>query len=296
VRALVRTEQQAAALPRDVESVRGDLRDERSLREVVDGVDAVVHTAALLAGTDGALNEVNVKATRSLALMARDAAVGQFVLLSSSGVYGGPEVGLVRTEETPPKPHTAYGRSKYEAEQVAREALDGMACVTILRPSGIYGPRRDLYARLLRQLARKRLSLRFRGDEILHPCHIDDVVNTITTVLRAPPEGTDVFNVAGERTIPLEELHDTLCRLAGIRRRCLTIPKALAVAAVRLLAIARRGSPHALEVMLKKARGLFPSGELSTKRIESRYTMEWSPFDVGLRDMVSSLTAVETAR
>lgn len=102
------------------ELVQGDIRDAEGLGRSLRDVDAVCHLAAIVGypackRNPEAAHEVNVLGTRLL-----DAArpAGQPLVYACTGsVYG--EVGEgVCTEETPPKPLTVYGRTKFEAEKI----------------------------------------------------------------------------------------------------------------------------------------------------------------------------------
>jgi nucleoside-diphosphate-sugar epimerase len=74
-----------------------------------------------------------------LAKQAAAAGVKHFVFLSSCHAVAA-ESREILSAETTPRPVSAYGRSKLEAERAAREALSNTACAwTILRPPLVYG-------------------------------------------------------------------------------------------------------------------------------------------------------------
>lgn len=105
--------------------ISGDIRDSNDIP--FDGVDAVVHLAAISNDPMGALNErvtldVNLNGTTALARAAKAAGVKHFVFASSCSVYGqsGEEY---RSELDPTEPLSAYAKSKVSAE----EALASMA-------------------------------------------------------------------------------------------------------------------------------------------------------------------------
>lgn len=109
--------------------VRGDVRDERTVRDVVPGHDAIVHLAAVVGF--GACNadpvraeSLNVGGTRAL-LAARQR--GQLLLFASTGsVYGAVPNGLC-DETVEPHPLSLYGRTKLAAERMVLDAGDSVA-------------------------------------------------------------------------------------------------------------------------------------------------------------------------
>ena len=128
-----------------VEVVEGSLADEAALREAVTGVDAVIHLAAALT-THGLPDDVffdgNVVATNRLLTIIRDHAgpLSRFVYISSDAVYweGGatsPEY-LPIDESHPRRPGSAYGVSKYAAEELSHtfSRMHGVP-VTVVRPT-----------------------------------------------------------------------------------------------------------------------------------------------------------------
>ena len=103
-----------------------------------DGADAVVH----LAGVVSALREqdyiaANVDGTRAVAEAARAAGV-PLIHISSLAAAGPAPPRAPRSEDDPPAPINAYGRSKLDGER-AVAAVDGLRW-TMLRPGVVYGP------------------------------------------------------------------------------------------------------------------------------------------------------------
>ena len=113
----------------------GDVRDLAG--EVLTGVDAVVHLAAISNDPIGSAfeevtHEVNAQATIELARRARDAGASTFVFAASCSMYGFAETGA-RTEDSPLDPLTAYSRSKVDAEKGLAALADDDFSVTSLR-------------------------------------------------------------------------------------------------------------------------------------------------------------------
>lgn len=125
--------------------VQGSLGDETAMREAVDGVDAVIHLAAALTThghADDAFFDGNVVGTYRLLAAIRDYGLPmqRFVYISSDAVYweGGKTAPhyLPIDEEHPRHPGTAYGVSKYAAEEISYtfSRMHGLP-VTIVRPT-----------------------------------------------------------------------------------------------------------------------------------------------------------------
>ena len=104
----------------------GDIRDTELLDKALEGVEVIVHTAALHAPhvglfSDDEFEQINVTATEHLALQGLKKGVKHFVLTSTTALYGyasTPEgvAGWVN-ESVTPQPKTIYHRSKIQAEK-----------------------------------------------------------------------------------------------------------------------------------------------------------------------------------
>ncbi len=151
----------AGIWPDDVEARVGDVTDVSAVRAAADGVDAVVHMAALLhiVNPPPAMREkyvrVNVGGTKAVVDAAIKAGVQRVVLFSTIAVYGASGV-RVLDEMSPTCPDTFYGQTKLDAEQIVLKArrADGVPLGTVLRFGAIYGSRiKGNYERLTRALA-----------------------------------------------------------------------------------------------------------------------------------------------
>jgi dTDP-glucose 4,6-dehydratase len=125
--------------------VRGDICDRELVRELMTGIDLVVHFAAeshvdrsILGAADFVLT--NVVGTQTLLQAAADAGVGKFVQVSTDEVYGSIAEGAW-TEDHLLEPNSPYSASKAGGDLMARSfhATHGLpVCVT--RCSNNYGP------------------------------------------------------------------------------------------------------------------------------------------------------------
>ncbi len=145
VRALVRPSSSLRTLQGlDVELVQGDVRDPDSLYKAMEGCPLVFHAAALYAFNvrpRTLLYEVNVEGTRNVLEAALQRGVERVVHTSSVAALGGTRSNEPldeRVEE--PWLVGDYQRSKYQAENVAREFASKGLPVVIVNPSMPVGP------------------------------------------------------------------------------------------------------------------------------------------------------------
>lgn len=126
-----------------LELIEGDIR--RTPEGLFDGVDAVIHLAALSNDPTAEFNptmnyEFNTKATAALARRAKSARVKRFLYASSCSIYDTGDGGnRIKDENTRVNPTRAYSVSKYRAEQELLRIADTRFCVVILRKGTVYG-------------------------------------------------------------------------------------------------------------------------------------------------------------
>jgi dihydroflavonol-4-reductase len=147
VRALVRDKSDRRNLATlAVEQVVGDLTDPASIERALAGCEAAFHVAAdyrLWAPQPQELYRTNVDGTAQLLDAARRAGVRRIVYTSSVATVGLPGMGGTGTEDTPVALADMIGhykRSKFLAEQRAREAAARGVPVVIVNPSTPIGP------------------------------------------------------------------------------------------------------------------------------------------------------------
>jgi dihydroflavonol-4-reductase len=183
VRVLVRAGSDRGNLrPLAVQVVEGELADERSLERALEGCDGLFHVAAdyrLGARDPGPLYRTNVDGTRNILGAARKVRVPRIVYTSSVATVGIPADGAPGDERTPVTLNNMIGhykRSKYLAEEVAREAAGAGLSVVIVNPSTPVGPG-DIKPTPTGQLVLDAASGRMPAyvDTGLNIVHVDDV-------------------------------------------------------------------------------------------------------------------------
>lgn len=239
VRALARNPD-APAL-NGVDTRVGDLTDWASLQRAVQGVDAVVHLAALLHIVNpppdmrAAYQRINVDGARRLAEAAIGAGVRRFVLASTSAVYGpGP---VPASESTVPAPDSWYAESKVAAEgAVLAVHRPGVFDVSILRLSAVYGPRiKGNYQRLLQALAAGRFVPLGLGVNRRSLVHEDDAAAAFVTAVEHPAAAGRLFNVSDGTPHQLREIVRSMCLALGRAEPAISIPAGPAIAGARVV-------------------------------------------------------------
>jgi nucleoside-diphosphate-sugar epimerase len=177
--------------------------------EDLEGIDAVIHLAALSDDPMGELNpcltdEINRRASVQLAQKAREAGVGRFLFSSSSSVYGLADVNVPVHEDSPTHPITAYAKSKVEAEkemmQLAREDFSPV----FLRNATAYGPSpRIRFCTLVVHnllgyaMSTGKVLVKSDGSPWRPLVHVEDIGRAFLAALQAPKKAihNTVFNV-----------------------------------------------------------------------------------------------------
>ena len=232
LRALVRKESDAARLTGlGVDVVLGSLEDAAALREAVSGADSVLHLAAATkARSVQEYERSNVAGTRAMigAVLAASPRPRRLVYLSSLAAVGPSLDGTPVTSETPPRPLTAYGRTKLAGEE-ACSAVDEDIEVAILRAPAVYGPRdRDVFEFF--RMAKAGVIVLPAGARRLQMIHAADLARAL--VLCATAQGTSgVYHVAEARSYAMEEMARMVGTAIGRNVRVVHVPGAVIKAA-----------------------------------------------------------------
>jgi nucleoside-diphosphate-sugar epimerase len=191
----IAAEQEAAG----VEVIRGDVRDADARARALDGVQEVVHLAAIVGDPACALDpavsdEVNVQATRSLVAEAGAGSVERLVFASTCSNYGrmaDPSVPI--TEDGELSPVSLYAEQKVGMEQLILGGDSDTMQPTCLRFATVYGVgRRMRFDLTVNEFTRELWAdreLEVFGEQFWRPyIHVRDAARAVRTVLEAPSE------------------------------------------------------------------------------------------------------------
>jgi nucleoside-diphosphate-sugar epimerase len=240
VRALVRPSARIEGLgwPPEVEVVRADLRGGR-LDSAFAGVDALVHLAAALTGSEDAQFAATVVGTeRLLEAMARSD-TRRLVLASSFSVYDWSEIRGTLDEESPLEQGAhLYARDGYPIAKVWQERITRRRAeehgweLTVLRPGWIWGRGQGYLAGLGQRLGR--VHLVFGPATRLPLTHVDNCADLFAHCLEAPGAVGGTFNVVDSDDIRIWRYLGDHLRRSGERGFRVPIPYRVVYTAVRM--------------------------------------------------------------
>jgi nucleoside-diphosphate-sugar epimerase len=195
----------------------GSVTDAGTVQEAVHDADVVYHMAAAqheAHAPDRHFRDVNVGGTRNVLAASVSAGVGRFVLGSTIGVYGAPRGAHIH-ERSPLAPDNIYGRTKLEAEQIARSMRDQLRLV-VVRISETYGPGDHRLLKLFKALKRGPFVLIGPGTNMHHPIFIDDLVEGLLLAATSQAAVGQTFVLAGKDALTTREMVATIAAQLGV--------------------------------------------------------------------------------
>ena len=185
----------------NLEYVLGNLEDIKFIDSLTNGVDAIIHTAALSSqmGNPKDFYSTNIEVTKNLLKAAKAKRVKKFIFISSPSVYFRFKHQLeLKESDILPKPINSYSYSKREAEKLVESS--GIPYV-ILRPRALIG-RGDkvIMPRILRAHSEGRLMR--MGDETnrVDITPVSNVVDAIILALDADKNAVNqIYNISNGR-------------------------------------------------------------------------------------------------
>jgi UDP-N-acetylglucosamine/UDP-N-acetyl-alpha-D-glucosaminouronate 4-epimerase len=209
------------------EFMEGDLAEADVAEKAADGMDYVLHQAAIPSvprsvEDPATSNRANVTATLNILLAARKAGVKRLVYAGSSSAYGDTPT-LPKHEKMPTSPQSPYALQKLVGEQYCQlfTKLYGFPTVTT-RYFNVFGPRQDPgspYSGVISLFATAVLNGRAPivhgdGEQTRDFTYIANVVDGVLRACEAPNVAGEVINVATGGRISLNDLLRVLSSLA----------------------------------------------------------------------------------
>jgi nucleoside-diphosphate-sugar epimerase len=209
-----------------VRVIEGDICDIKTVRQATEGVDYVLHHAAVVSvprSVEDPLraNSVNVDGTLNCLMAARDEGVKRFIFAASSSAYGDTP-NLPKREDMISQPLSPYGVSKLVGEMYCKVFNDVYGLETVsLRYFNIFGPYQDptsQYAAVVpifitRLLKAQSPIVYGDGEQSRDFTYIENAVEANLLAVRSDRAAGRVVNVACGSRYTLNELLRNLKRL-----------------------------------------------------------------------------------
>ncbi|CAI5473616.1 unnamed protein product [Closterium sp. Yama58-4] len=201
VRVLVRRSSDVSDLPLAAERAYGDVTDGASVLAAADGCEAAFHLAALVQAwwpDERAFERVNVGGLENMLQALRETESLRRLVYVSSFFALGPTDGYIGDSDQEHKGRdfcTEYERTKWEAERVARRAVESEGLdVVLVYPCVIYGPGRisasNLVVKMIADHFQGRLpGLLGSGTRLNNFVHVNDVVLGLLAALNRGKPG-----------------------------------------------------------------------------------------------------------
>ena len=217
---------------KNLEIIRGDIRNESIIKDVMRGTDVVVHLASISNDPTAELDEsitksVNYDAYDILLGMAKHLGVKRFINASSSSVFGIKNEENI-TEELTPEPITIYSKYKAMSEKLVNAASSRAFTTVNIRPATIcgYSPRQrfDLTVNILTKDAITKGKMVVHGGEQMRPnVTMSDITDLYIKMIEIESEyiNGDTFNYGFENLKVIE--------IARLIQSALSIPSEIEI-------------------------------------------------------------------
>jgi len=254
---------------------------------MVAGCEYIIHNAGLVkASSLDQFFRVNERGTESLcrAVAEHNPSVRKLVYVSSLAVMGPSIDGSPIVENMTPSPLTTYARSKLAGEYAALRFSDRIP-VSILRPSGVYGPGdREIFS-FFESVNRRIRPLIGNSSRKLQLVHVDDLARAVVMALDSKARPGEAYIIAENQAYTLTKAISILEVACGKSGLPLFIPSPI----FRLIATLSEGIFKLIGktpmLTREKAAELLASWEVSTRKAQEHFGFESEiPFEQGAKE------------
>jgi uncharacterized protein YbjT (DUF2867 family) len=192
-----------------IQSVKANVRDERSVTDAIAGAHTVVNAVSLyVEHGDETFHSIHVEAAQRVAVQAQRAEIEHLVHVSGIGAD--------------PRSRSLYIRKRGEGELAV---VGAFANAIIMRPAVMFGPDDAFLTTILNLLQRLPICPMFgSGSTRLQPAHVENVAEAIVRAAQRTETNAITFECVGPRIYTYEELLRTVAREAGLKRLLIPVP------------------------------------------------------------------------
>ena len=227
-----------------LKKIKGDIRNQNLVEELVNGADLVLHMAAAL-GVDNIMSDTIESISTNIygsevVLQAASKFKKRIFIASTSEIYGkNPKQPLSEEDDrvigTPQNFRWSYSDAKAIEESIARVLfLEKDLQVTTVRFFNTIGPRQTgKYGMVVPKFIKSALlgdDIQVYGDgkQTRVFCHVTDAVDGVISLLNNPKSIGEVFNIGGVGEISIFDLAKKVIQLTDSKSRIVNVPYSLA--------------------------------------------------------------------
>lgn len=217
----------------DIKVRHGDITNLRSLIEACQGVDIVIHLAAITS-SEGIDYEKSFQVN----------AVGSQNLIDACKINHVKRVIFMGTQSDNPG---AYATTKREAEKLF---LDSGLNVTAIKPSLVYGPGgRGLIPGIIQFIKRfPVIPIVGTGQYKMKPIYVGDVTQAIIKCIEKDNTESE-YLISGITTLPYCQFMDEIVKVMGLKRMKVYVPYFLVFLGVALVSIPLKNFPITIDTL-----------------------------------------------
>lgn len=191
-----------------IEMVKANIRDEKTIKEAIEGADYVVNLVGILSQSGSQnFNSIHVQGARLIAIAAREAGVKQLVQMSALGA----------DERSTSK----YARTKAHGEDAV---LNMEPNAVILRPSVIFGPEDGFFNMFAGMMSILPIIPVFGGKTKFQPIFVGDVAAAIKAVLDGKARQGTIYELGGPQIISMKEVYLKIKEITGLSPLLIPLP------------------------------------------------------------------------
>jgi len=188
-----------------VELIEKDIRDEKTLNDVVKEIDCVIHLAAIVGDPlckkiPVAAKQINEDATKKLVIVSKKHGVKRFIFASTCSNYGSSSTTV--DENSPIQSLSLYSTTKVNSENFILSTKDSSFEPSILRFATAHGlSPRMRFDLLLQEFLRDAIldkKIKIYGPNFWRPlAHVDDISNACITAIKSSKDviSGEIYNV-----------------------------------------------------------------------------------------------------
>ncbi|MGL5082087.1 MAG: NAD-dependent epimerase/dehydratase family protein [Microcoleaceae cyanobacterium] len=213
-----------------IEWLRGHVFDENLINQAMKNVNYVFHMATPFReakSPDSVYHNVHVLSTQHLAKAALNQPdFRRFVHVSTIGVHSH-VANPPGDENSPMEPGDIYQSTKLEGERWIREFAEQSGLpVTVVRPTGIYGPGEKRLLKIYKWVAKQRVPVIGNGSNLLHFIHVEDLTNFLLLAATHPTAVGEAFICGSHQAITFKQMVELVASYYRVKPKLMQFPAA----------------------------------------------------------------------